>query len=182
MGIPATILYGYVAEGDMNDAATRIWEQTLVVRCQAGDHLAFAELVEAFHKRLCYYIERLVEQPNDVDDILQQVWLDVYRKLPRLRSPKAFRVWLYRIARDKVYLGRRRKKSIVLRYTYEEFPLDSHREPAFSVEDIELIHISLQKLSPEHKEVLTLRFMENMTYEEIADCVGCQLGTVRSRL
>jgi RNA polymerase sigma-70 factor (ECF subfamily) len=86
----------------MNGATYRIWEQTLVVRCQAGDDDAFAELMGLYEARLRYYVEGLAGRTNDADDILQDVWLDVYLKIHKLRSPKAFRAWLYRIARDKV--------------------------------------------------------------------------------
>jgi len=166
----------------MNGATYRIWEQTLVVRCQAGDDDAFAELMGLYEARLRYYVEGLAGRTNDADDILQDVWLDVYLKIHKLRSPKAFRAWLYRIARDKVYAEFRRKKHITLESLEQEIPQEGREEPTFSAEDIERIRASLQKLSHKHREILLLRFLEDMTYEEIAVSLCCQIGTVRSRV
>ena len=166
----------------MDEAAKRLWEQALVLRCQARDDAAFAELIEAYRERLSYYIARLHGQSDDMDDVLQQVWIDVYRKIPKLRSPKAFRVWVYRIARDKVYAGFRRRRYLPLPATYQEIPEEPEEEPIFSLEEIGGVHACLETLSAEHREVLMLRFLESMTYEDIAATLRCQLGTVRSRI
>jgi RNA polymerase sigma-70 factor, ECF subfamily len=112
---------------------------------------------------------------------LQDVWLDVVRQLPRLKDPQALVAWLYRIARDRAY-GRLRK-------TRRAESLDEAAvvDPAvdggeFSPQDAARIHAALDKLPAEQREVLVLRFLEEMTYEQIAGVVGCQLGTVRSRI
>ena len=91
----------------MSDQADRIYERLLVVRAQAGDAAAFAELVERFSPRLRYFLRKLVDG-DGAEDALQDVWLDVVRQLPRLKDPQALVAWLYRIARDRAY-GRLRK-------------------------------------------------------------------------
>jgi RNA polymerase sigma-70 factor (ECF subfamily) len=163
-------------------ATGRLLEQALVIRCQARDDAAFEELVEMFQKRISYYVERLVGDRHDADDVVQDVWVDVYRSISRLRSPGAFRVWLYRIARDKVYSMFRSRSRWMKPVDDAEIPADGPEEPAFSADDAARIHEGLEKLQPPQREVLVLRFIEDMSYEEIAGATGCRLGTVRSRI
>ena len=163
-------------------ATGRLLEQSIVIRCQARDDDAFEELVEMFQKRLSYYVERLVGDRHDADDVLQDVWVDVYRAIPNLRSPRAFRVWLYRIARDKVYTMFRKRSTWMNLTDDAELPADDRDEPEFSAENAARIHAGLAALPPAQREVLVLRFIENMSYEEIAGATGCRLGTIRSRI
>jgi RNA polymerase sigma-70 factor, ECF subfamily len=82
----------------MSDAAARLHERLLVLRCQAGDESAFMELVEHYHARLHSYVRTLLRQADRVDDALQEVWFDVFRSVPQLADPSAFSAWIYRIA------------------------------------------------------------------------------------
>jgi RNA polymerase sigma-70 factor (ECF subfamily) len=167
----------------MTDQAEQIYERLLVVRAQAGDEAAFSELVERFSPRLRYFLRKMLASADGAEDALQDVWLDVLRHLPRLADPQALVAWLYRIARDQAF-GRLRKRS------RSEQPLDetsvidtaAAEEGDFSPEDAAQIHTALDELPADHREVLVLRFLEEMSYEEIARVVGCQLGTVRSRI
>jgi RNA polymerase sigma-70 factor, ECF subfamily len=165
----------------MTDAAERLHEQLLVLRCQAGDEDAFEELVARYHPRLRYYLRRILPRADHADDVLQEVWLAVFRALPRLADPAALSAWLYRIARDKT--------SVQWRVWPPECSLDGSdlvEEPSqdneFRQEDAQEIHASLDQLTPEQREILVLRFLEDMTYEKIAKVTGCPIGTVRSRL
>lgn len=167
----------------MIDQSERIYESLLVVRAQAGDDAAFAELVQRFSPRLRYLLRKLLASTDAAEDALQDVWLDVVRHLPRLADPHALVAWLYRIARDRAYGRLRRGKHV-------ELPLDeaalahetSAIEDEFSKEDAARIHAALDELPAEQREVLVLRFLEEMSYDEIARIVGRQLGTVRSRI
>lgn len=166
----------------MTDAADRLYEQVLVLRCQAGDHGAFAELVQRYHARLGYYLRRLLGNGALAEDVLQNVWFAVFRQLARLEQPRAVSVWLYRIARNAA-LAELRKTPGWSELTAEPPAPDAEPdEPEFSAEDAARIHAALDRLRPEHKEVLTLRFLEDMSYEQIAEIVRCPLGTVRSRI
>ena len=165
----------------MKDAERRLWEQALVIRCQAGDNSAYSELVGAFQGGLARYVGHIVGR-QDVDDLLQQVWLDVYLKLHTLRNLRAFRAWIYRIARDKAYASCRRKRPVTVEYVDQESPNEERGEPVFSREEIAGVHRCLQQLSLKHREVMMLRFFENMAYEEIAETLCCSVGTVRSRI
>ena len=75
----------------MTDAAERLHEQLLVLRCQAGDEDAFEELVARYHPRLQYYLRRILPRADHADDVLQEVWLAAFRALPRLADSAANR-------------------------------------------------------------------------------------------
>ena len=166
----------------MADIAEQLYERLLVLRFQAGDELAFGELVERYHVRLRYYVRKMLSQPAGADDVLQEVWFDVYRGLHSLREPEAFRAWLYRIARDRVFGLLRRQRPRFERLDDHELIGPVDEEEDFSPEDAERVHEALAQLPPEQREVLVLRFLEEMSYEDIARVSGSPLGTVRSRL
>ena len=166
------------------DSAERLLEQILVLRAQTGDPDAFARLVGRYGPRVAYFVRRFVGADGDAEDVLQQVWLTAYEKLPRLGEPAAFRVWLYRIARNRAAdatRARRRGRPEPLTEP-DEVPAAAEDGEDFTAEDAAAVHAGLAKLRPEHREVLALRFMEGLEYAQIADVVGCDLGTVKSRL
>lgn len=165
----------------MTNAAERLSEQLLVLRCQAGDENAFEELVVRYHPRLRYYLRRILPRADHADDVLQEVWLAAFRAIPRLADPAALAAWLYRIARDKAAVQWRGRPSERL-LDVSEIVEESVEDNEFRHEDSQEIHASLAELAPEHQEVLVLRFLEDMTYEQIAKVTGCPIGTVRSRL
>jgi RNA polymerase sigma-70 factor (ECF subfamily) len=165
----------------MSDIAERVYRSVLVVRCQAGDRAAFEELVELYHSRLHYFLASMVGDEHAADDLLQEVWFDVYRGVARLADPGAFPAWLYRIARRRALAVLRKKRQPLS--SLEGMDLAGEGEDDdFSAEDAERVHAALRRLAPEHREVLLLRFFEGMAYEDIARVTGCQLGTVRSRI
>jgi RNA polymerase sigma-70 factor (ECF subfamily) len=156
--------------------------EKIVHRCRNGQRAAFEELFERYQPRLKYYVRRLATGDNNSDDILQDIWLTVFKKIHKLKEPQSFAVWLYRIARNKVYDGFRRKERFVRLPKDETVPVSSGDEPNFDVNDAEKLHMALNILKPYHREVLTLCFIERMSYQSIADVVGCSIGTVRSRI
>lgn len=158
-------------------------EYLQVMRAQSGDPDAFARLFERYNARLLYYVRRLVGPGSDAEDVLQEVWLTVVRKVNSLQNPSSFRTWIYRIAHNKS-MTRLRKQT-------PEVPLDEVKElvdegeednSIYQQYDAEAIRSGLDRLSPNHRDVLTLRFMEDLSYEEIAEIIACSVGTVRSRL
>src|SRR5260370_330227 len=94
----------------MPDPADRIYERLLLLRCQAGDGDAFAELVKRYSPRLRYFLRRLLTDFDAVEDLLQEVWFDVFRGLDRLLDLGAFPSWVYRIARDRAARRLRRRQ------------------------------------------------------------------------
>ena len=156
--------------------------EEIVRRCQDGQRPAFEELFEIYQPRLKYYLRRLDSNGSGIDDILQDIWLTVFKKIHTLKDARIFSVWLYRIARNKVYDGFRRKDRFVRLPEEDQFPVSGSDEPVFDANDAEKLHRALNELKPYHREVLTLSFVEQMSYQSIADVVGCSIGTVRSRI
>ena len=156
--------------------------EKIVHRCQDGEREAFEELFEIYQPRLKYYVRRLNSRGTNIDDILQDIWLTVFKKIHKLKDAQSFVVWLYRIARNKVYDGFRRKDSLLRLPEEDELPVSGSDEPVFDANDTEKLHRALNKLKHHHREALTLCFIEQMSYQSIADVVGCSIGTVRSRM
>jgi RNA polymerase sigma-70 factor (ECF subfamily) len=166
----------------MNEPAERLYERLLVLRLQAGDGAVLAELAERYSPRLRYYLRKMLGDADSAEDALQEVWLDVFRSAARLADPAACPAWVYRIARDRAFRELRRKSRAPAPLGDDE-PADAAAEDEeFSAEDAARIHAALDQLPPEGREVLVLRFLEDMSYEEIAGVVGCPVGTVRSRI
>ena len=162
--------------------AQQLLDSTLVLRYQTGDAAAFEQIVERYYAPLRYFVRSLTGNADAADDVLQEVWLTVLKKLGRLRSTEAFSVWLYRIARNKVYDGLRGQR-LIATFDDETTPVEEMEdEGEFSPADAARIHQCLRRLTPEHRGVLVLRFMEEMSYEDVARVVGCKVGTVRSRI
>ena len=163
--------------------AQHLYEQTLVVRTQLGDEAAFRELLALHGPRLLAFTRRMMSGSADLaEDLVQEIWVAIFRGLPTLLDVTKFRPWAFRIARDRIYREFRRRKPPIdsmQEVDVEEIAEVGDPEPA--VEPEELQHC-LAALSPEHREVLMLRFFEEMDYEEIARVTGSTLGTVRSRI
>lgn len=157
-------------------------ERLLVLRCQAGDPLAFEELVALYQPRLRYFLRAMLRGNCEVDDHLQEIWLDVYRGIARLSEPAAFAAWLYRIARNRAFRVLRKRREPPRSLDGIDLPAKEDEEMHWSAEDAEYVHAALDSLAPEHREVLLLRFIEEMSYEDIARVTDCPIGTVRSRL
>jgi RNA polymerase sigma-70 factor (ECF subfamily) len=166
----------------MTDIAERVYRSVLVVRCQAGDRAAFEELVELYQPRLRYFLAGMAGDNHAADDLLQDVWLDVYRGVARLADPGAFPAWLYRIARRRALGALRKRRQPPSSLEGIDLAGEGADDDDFSAEDAERVHAALGRLAPEHREVLLLRFVEGMAYEDIARVTGCRLGTVRSRI
>lgn len=164
----------------MNQAGKLI-EQVLLLRCQIGDREAFAELIGRYHKPLRYFISRLLDNAQITEDIFQETWLTVIRQIHSLKEIDAFPTWLYRIARNKVYQHLRKDMNLSELDENITVPNDTE-EDFFSAEDAAKVHKCLERLKPEHKEVLMLRFLEQMSYDQIAHVINRNLGTVKSRI
>lgn len=162
----------------MTDRLEQLYDRVLVLRCQAGDEGAFAELVGRYAARLRYYLRRLLDT-TDTDDVLQELWLDVFRGLPRLADAGAFPAWLYRVARARALRSRRGRPPP---QALPEGDWAEEPEERLLADDAAGVHAALAELPPEQREVVILRFLEGMSYDDIARVTDSPLGTVRSRL
>ena len=163
------------------NSSDKLIEQVLILRCQIGDKDALAELIERYEAPLRYFISRLSANPETAEDIFQDTWLTVIRRIHSLKKTDAFSTWLYRIARNKVYQRFRRKRKLFELNENIAIPNDTEND-VFSTEDATKIHRCLKELMPEYREVLMLRFLEQMSYEQISQVINCRLGTVKSRI
>jgi RNA polymerase sigma-70 factor (ECF subfamily) len=166
----------------MAGVVERVYEQLLVLRCQTGDGDAFTELIGLYGPQMRRYLGHWLLDKHAVEDLLQEIWFDVHRGLGRLKDIGAFRVWLYRIARNRAVreLRKRRPAPQALAETDVAHPAAS--DEALDPDGIARVQTVLSQLAPEQREALMLRFVEGLTYEEIAGIVNCPIGTVRSRL
>ncbi|MBN2131763.1 MAG: sigma-70 family RNA polymerase sigma factor [Sedimentisphaerales bacterium] len=156
--------------------------ETLVRRCQHGERAAFEDIFQRFQPRLRYYIRRMDAVNGRVEDVLQEIWVKVVRRIGSLRDRKAFVAWLYRIARNEVY-GRAKDRDPFVTLTDEhlELPADVV-EPTFDQEDAARLHEALQRLKYHHREILTLYFLEELSHRQIAEILGIRCNSVRTRI
>jgi RNA polymerase sigma-70 factor (ECF subfamily) len=165
------------------DPTQQLYEQTLVVRCQIGDEAAFRELLAIHGPQLHFFVFKMTQSmPSQTEDIIQEIWVSIFRGLPSLREVGKFRPWAFRIARDRIYREYRRRK-LKLQPLDE---IDLHDLPKVEEPEVPIRSEELQRgldlLPPEQREVLTLRYFAEMSYEEISHATGLAPGTVRSRL
>ena len=159
-----------------------LYEQTLVLRSQIGDEAAFTELLALYGPRLLLFTQRMMQSaPEQTADVAQEIWIAIYRALPRLLDVAKFRPWAFRIARDRIYREYRRRKLPVERLEDAQLENLPEVETDFAI-DHEALRRCLDSISPEHREALMLRFFEDMSYEDIARVTSSSLGTVRSRI
>ncbi|UCD24298.1 MAG: sigma-70 family RNA polymerase sigma factor [Gemmatimonadota bacterium] len=156
----------------------------LVLRCQTGDERAFADLLDRFAERTLGYLVGLVGS-EDAEDVNQEVWLAVYRGIRMLHNARSFRTWLFRTTRHHAidFLRRRKREQRLLELAAVDakVTVEAEEERDIMVEP-ELLDAALSELSPAHREVMLLRFRDEMSYTQIALVVGCPIGTVRTRL
>ena len=159
-------------------------EQAWVRAAQQGDAAAFRCLVDCYDRRVLYFVLRFLPDSHQALDVMQEVWLALFRRLPHLRAPGAFRVWLYQIAHDQVVtlLRRQRRQERLQARLAEHVGDGTLTNHELDFDRAELVHKALDVLSLEHREVLVLRFLEGMSLDEIAEALRCRPGTVKSRL
>jgi RNA polymerase sigma factor (sigma-70 family) len=170
-------------DGILTRSKQAISQELLVLRCQRGERQAFDELIRLWEERLFYYIRRLVHSEEDAWDVLQQTWVRVLKGLRTLRDPARLPVWLYQVARAAALSHWRGHYRVQSRrepdYALAELPANETVDP---LEDAEVIHRALNRISVAHREVLTLHFLEEFSVDQMAEILGIAEGTVKSRL
>jgi RNA polymerase sigma-70 factor (ECF subfamily) len=164
------------------DTAGRKSDEWLALRCQTGEVGAFEDLLAVMERPLLYYAAKLVRSEERALDVLQEVWLRVFRDIRRLKEPGSLRPWLYTLTHG---IAVDRIRGSVSRARAEEAHSSESgetAEPDFSWADADAVHEALDQLELKHREVLVLHFLEEFSVEEIALVVGCPPGTVKSRI
>lgn len=169
----------------------------LVRRCQAGDTRAFDTLVTKYRGRVYAMAYHLVQNETEAWDLAQEAFIKAWRALPAFKGDSAFYTWLFRITHNVAYDWLRKKR---IRADGNEFD-DSRADhgiaagaetvprgspaPDTALKQAELgqrIRDAIAQLSADHQQVILLREVEGLSYEEIASAMACSLGTVMSRL
>ncbi len=164
-------------------------EQSWIASARNGDEAAFGELVQKYQKRVYALTVRMCPTPELAEEAAQEAFLSAWQGLPFFRGDAAFSTWLYRLASNAcVDLLRKERRhqgtSLDDDTVGAEIP-DTKPTPEEAAETKELraqIEAGLRQLSPEHRAVLILREIQQLNYEEIADALSLDLGTVKSRI
>lgn len=171
-------------------------DSAVVTAFLAGEERAFQELVERYQTRLLNFVFRTIGDRDRAEDLVQEVFIRVYRHLHRFDRSKKFSTWVYTIASNlaKNELRNRSRNPLVLFQTIRRNWEDDDRplqfeDPGSRPDDLyrkrhlrEAVEEAVEKLPPHHRNVFVLRELEGKSYEEIAEITSCNLGTVKSRL
>lgn len=173
----------------------RAIDQKLVEKAQKGDKRAFGILVEKYHKKLTRLLARMVRDQSEIEDIVQDSFIKAYRAINNFRGDSAFYTWLYRIGINTaknhlVSLGRRPKAmNDVEIEDVENFEdgqelrnLETPENSMMTKEIVATVNDTIESLPDELKEAISLREIDGLSYEEIAELMQCPIGTVRSRI
>lgn len=170
-------------------------DQELVERAQRGDKRAFGMLVEKYQRKLGRLLSRLIRDPAEVEDVVQESFIKAYRALPNFRGESAFYTWLYRIGINTaknylVAMGRRPQVTTEIEIEDAENFEDGNELRTMDTPETELmgkeiaqtVNDTVASLPEELRTAITLREIEGLSYEEIATLMDCPIGTVRSRI
>ena len=171
--------------------------EDLVERAKAGDRPAFGQLVEVYQDKIYGYASRMLGDPDEAEDVAQETFVRAYRSLPHFRGAASFHTWLYRIASNlAIDVARRNRRQSTGNFSLDE-PLESEEgdyereiaDESGSPEQLtqrremqELVRQAVAELPEKLRAVVVLYELQGESYEDIAEILGCPLGTVKSRL
>ena len=165
-------------------------ERAWVAAARRGDQGAFEELVRLYEKRVLALTRRMCRNPEDAAEAAQEAFFAAWQGLKSFRGDSSFSTWLYRLASNACVdlLRREGRRQAAVSLDDEELNLDvpspmpSPQEEAERRELGEQIEAGLRALPPEYRQVLVLREMHQLRYEEIGSALGVDVGTVKSRI
>ena len=180
-------------------AAESAYDSQLVNRFNAGDEAAFVEIMQRYHARLFSLAHNLLRNAADAEEIVQDAFIRAHRGLANFRGDSSLATWLYRIAlnlsrnRYWYFFRRRRQDSLSLDHslsddstsTFSDLIASGEDDPARDTttnEFINLVSLCMEKLDAGHREILTMRNVLDLPYEEIARALRINVGTVKSRI
>jgi RNA polymerase sigma-70 factor, ECF subfamily len=174
-------------------------DAALVERVQRGDQKAFEMLVVKYRRRIERLIARMVRDTDLVEDIAQEAFIRAYRALPKFRGESAFYTWLYRIAvntakkalmqlkrdplvTESALLGGSDEDDDTPRIENELADTETPESTLATRQIADTVNAAIEALSEDLRQAITLREIEGMSYEDIAEVMNCPIGTVRSRI
>jgi len=199
---PGTI-QRYAHQSEVERMSTKAQEvaidRLLVDRFKQGDPSAFDEMVSRYWDRIYAMVNQLLRNSQDAEEVTQDAFIRAHRGLVNFRGESAFSTWLYQIAtnlaRNRYWYWWRRKRDHTVSFDQpvsadnettlaELIPaeLETPGDATVTQELVSRIGEGMEKLSPKHREILILRNVKNLSYEEIAVILGISVGTVKSRI
>ena len=170
-------------------------DQELVERAQQGDTKAFEILVAKNNRRLGRLLSRFIKDEHEVNDVVQESFIKAYRALPNFRGDSAFYTWLYRISINtaKNFLSNNNKRPImsseitngdgeVMDVVEQVADNLTPEAELMNKQILQTVESAVAKLPEDLRRAITLREMDGLSYEEIAEVMQCPIGTVRSRI
>jgi RNA polymerase sigma-70 factor (ECF subfamily) len=173
------------------DISVETSTEALVTACKEGDEVAFRNLYLAHRTEVHRVVYRLLGPTDDLEDIIQEVFLQVHRSIGNFRGQAKFSTWLHRVAVNVALQYLRRKRTTVVSRSderLEERPAEEGRgtrtphECAETQERIKAVYKALDHISPKKRTVLVMHDMQGMSAQKIAEVVGSPVFTVRTRL
>ena len=175
------------------------FDRLLVDRFKSGDQSAFNEMVSRYWDRIYGMVNQLLRNPQDAEEVTQDAFIRAHRGLVNFRGDSAFSTWLYQIAtnlaRNRYWYWWRRKRDKSVSFDAplsadnsttlaEVLPaeLETPEDATVTQELINGIAAGMEKLTAKHREILILRNVKNLSYEEIAAILSISVGTVKSRI
>ena len=175
------------------------FDQEHVNRFKGGDQSAFDEMVSRYRDRIYGMVNQLLRNSQDAEEVTQDAFIRAHRGLVNFRGDSAFSTWLYQIAtnlaRNRYWYWWRRKRDKSVSFDApvsadnattlaDLIPAEVETPDDITVtqEFIDRIAQGMERLSAKHREILTLRNIKNLSYEEIADILDISVGTVKSRI
>jgi RNA polymerase sigma-70 factor (ECF subfamily) len=170
-------------------------DQQLVERAQRGDKQAFGLLVTKYQRKLARLLSRFIRDPGEVEDVAQEAFIKAYRALPSFRGDSAFYTWLYRIginAAKNYLVAMGRRAPTTTEHDAEDAEsfedgdqlrdINTPENMLMSKQVATVVNTAMNELPEELRTAITLREIEGLSYEEIAEIMNCPIGTVRSRI
>ena len=165
-------------------------ERELILACQQGDEAAFEALIHLHEKKVYTLCRRMCRDGDDALEAAQDTFLAVWRGIGSFRADAAFSTWLYRLATNACLdvLRREKKRGGDVSLDGEEARLDpadaapQPEEAALRAETRRMVREALYALPDDYRQILLLRETEQLSYAEIAEVTGLELGTVKSRI
>lgn len=170
-------------------------DEVLVARVREGDYTAYDALMKKYRERLFAVVYNMTSNREDARDLVQEAFIKAFQSIHRFQGKSAFFTWLYRIAVNATLSHLRRHRfrrffsletlpeEVSERDCLEFLSVENKVEKPVLLRELQLkLNAALQRLSPKHRTVVILFEIENLSHDEIAEVMGCSVGTVRSRL
>jgi RNA polymerase sigma-70 factor (ECF subfamily) len=167
----------------MRKSLAQIYDELLVIKCRQGNKEAFEELVDRWQKRLWHYAFKVTGSESAAWDIVQEAWLAIIKGLSKLNDSSVFPRWAFRITNNKCtdWLRRQRRQQQLNNELTKQTQNESDQKQNGG-EKTESLRVAIEKLSPDHRALLTLRYHEAFNISQIAEILNVPEGTVKSRL